>query len=107
MSSQRTGAARYWVLITGLVLVLGGLATLGIFLVAAGEQLTAQAAILASASAGLFTAGFVLLTRSAKRRGGLLDAAPTAAERVIYHAEHTANFRPRWPRGRGRLGGSP
>jgi hypothetical protein len=118
MSSQRAGAGRYSVLITGLVLVLGGVATLGIFLVAAGEHLGAQAAILASASAALFTAGFVLLARSAKRRGGLLDAEPTPAERVIYHAEHMAHFRPRWQRersmgaqrnnrGRGGLGGSP
>jgi hypothetical protein len=118
MSSQRAGAGRYSVLIAGLVLVLGGLATLGIFLVAAGEHLSAQAAILASATAGLFTAGFVLLIRSAKRRGGVLDAEPTAAERVIYDAEHRTHFRPRWRgdrsagaqrnnRGRGRLGGSP
>lgn len=95
MSSQRAGAGRYWVLISGLVLVLGGLATLGIFLVAAGEQLTAQAAILASASAALFIAGFVLLTRSAKRRGGLLDAEPTPAERVTYEVEHRPPVRRR------------
>jgi hypothetical protein len=96
MSSQRAGVGRYSVLVVGLILVLGGVATVGIFLVAAGEHLTAQAAILAAASAGLFSAGFVLITRSAKRRGGLLDAEPTASERVIYDAEHPTHFRPRF-----------
>lgn len=100
MSSQRAGVGRYSVLIVGLILVLGGVATLGIFLVAAGAHLAAQAAILALASAGLFTAGFVLLTRSAKRRGGLLAAEPTTAERVIYDAEHPTHFRPRFGRRR-------
>src|SRR5258705_12049519 len=94
MSSQRAGAGRYSVLIIGLVLVLGGVATLGPFLAAAGEHLTAQAAALALASVGLFLGGFVLLTRSAKRRGGVLDAEPTPAERVIYDAEHPTHFRP-------------
>lgn len=95
MSSQRAGAGRYTVLIVGLILVLGGVATLGTFLVAAGEHLTSQAAILASVSALCFIAGFVLLTRSAKRRGGVLDAEPTPAERVLYNAEHPTRFRPR------------
>jgi hypothetical protein len=95
MSSQRVGAGRYPVLIVGLLLVLGGVATLGTFLVAAGEHLMAQAGILALASALCFTAGFVLVTRSAKRRGGLLDAEPTPAERVMYDAEHRPHFRRR------------
>jgi hypothetical protein len=95
MSSQRVGAGRYSVLIVGLMLVLGGVAALGIFLVAAGEHLTAQAAILALASALCFTAGFVLVTRSAKRRGGVLDAEPTPAERLMYDAEHRPHFRRR------------
>ena len=98
MSSQRAGVGRYSVLIVGLMLVLGGVATLGIFLVAAGAHLTAQAAILALVSACLFTTGFVLLTRSVRRRGGLLDAEPTTAERAIYHAEHPTRFRPRFGR---------
>jgi hypothetical protein len=93
MSRQRAGAGRYAVLIVGLILVLGGVATLGVFLVAAGQHLTAQAAILASASAGLLIAGFVLLTRSANRRGGLLDAEPTTAERVSYDAQHPTHGR--------------
>jgi hypothetical protein len=95
MSSQRIGAGRYPVLIVGLLLVLGGVATLGTFLVAAGEHLTAQAAILGVASALCFTAGFVLVTRSAKRRGGLLDAEPTPAERVMYDVEHRPHVRRR------------
>jgi hypothetical protein len=96
MSSQRAGAGRYSALIIGLTLVLGGVATFGTFLVAAGEHLTAQAAILASASVALFIAGFVLLTRSARRRGGVLDAEPTPAERVTYDAEHPTHFLPAW-----------
>ena len=95
MSSQRAGAGRYPVLIVGLMLVLGGVATLGTFLVAEGEHLTAQAAILGAASALCFTAGFVLVTRSAKRRGGLLDAEPTPAERVTYDVEHRPHVRRR------------
>jgi hypothetical protein len=95
MSSQRAGAGRYSVLIVGLVLVLGGVAALGTSLVAAGEHLTAQASILASVSALCFLAGFVLLTRSAKRRGGVLGAEPTPAERVMYNAEYPSRFRPR------------
>jgi len=95
MSSQRVGAGRYRVLLVGLTLVLGGVASLGTFLVAAGEHLTAQAAIMALVSALCFSAGFVLLTRSAKRRGGLLDAQPTPAERVMYDAEHQPHFRRR------------
>jgi len=65
MSSQRPVPVGYSVLIIGLVLVLGGVATLGTILAAAGEHLTAQAAALALASVGLFLGGFVLLTRSA------------------------------------------
>ena len=42
------------------------------------------------------TAGFVLLTRSAKRRGGLFVAEPTPTERVIYEAEHSTHFRLPW-----------
>ena len=95
MSSQRVGAGRYRVLIAGLILVLGGVAMLGTFLVAAGEHLTAQEAILALVSTFCFTAGFVLLSRSAKRRGGVLDAEPTPAERLMYDAEH----RSRQPKG--------
>jgi hypothetical protein len=98
MSSQRAGVGRYFVLIVGLVLVLGGVATLAIFLVAAGEHLTAQAAIVALASVCLFTSGFVLLTRSVRRRGGLLDAEPTTAERAIYDAEHPRGVRLRFGR---------
>jgi hypothetical protein len=95
MSSQRVGAGRYPVLIAGLLLVLGGVATLGTFLVAAGEHLTAQAGILALASALCFTAGYVLVTRSAERRGGLLDAEPTPVERVMYDVEHRTHVRRR------------
>jgi hypothetical protein len=95
MSSQRVGVGRYPVLIVGLMLVLGGVATLGTFLVAAGEHLTAEAGILALASALCFTAGFVLVTRSVKRRGGLLDAEPTPAERVMYEVEHRPHVRRR------------
>ena len=95
MSSQRAGAGRYPVLIVGLMLVLGGVATLGTFLVAAGEHLTAGAGILALASALCFTAGFVLVTRAVKRRGGLLDAEPTPAERVTYEVEHRPHVRRR------------
>jgi hypothetical protein len=95
MSSQRVGAGRYPVLIVGLILVLGGVATFGTFLVAAGEHLTTQAAILALASALCFTSGFVLVTRSAKRRGGLLDAEPTRAERLMYDVEHRPHVRRR------------
>jgi hypothetical protein len=106
MSSQREGAGRYSVLFIGLVLVLGGLAAPGVFLVAAGEHLTAQAAILASVAIEFLGADFVLLTRSVKRRGGLLDAEPTAAERGVYDAEHAMHRRPRWRRDRpaGRSG---
>jgi hypothetical protein len=95
MSSQRAGAGRYPVLIVGLMLVLGGVATLGTFLVAAGEHLTAGAGILALASALCFTVGFVLVTRAVKRRGGLLDAEPTPAERVTYEVEHRPPVRRR------------
>jgi hypothetical protein len=95
MSSQRVGAGRYAVLIVGLILLLGGIATIGTFLVAAGEHLTAQAMILALASALCFTVGFVLITRSAKRRGGLLDAEHTPAERVVYDIEHRPSVRHR------------
>ena len=100
MSSQRGGVGRYSVLIVGLILVLGGVATLATFLAAAGAHLSAQAAILALASVCLFTVGFVLLTRSVRRRGGLLDATPTTAERATYHASHRA-------RGRSRFGRRP
>ena len=89
---------RYSVLIVGLMLVLGGVAALGIFLVAAGSHLGAQAAILALASVCLFTAGFVLLIRSVRRRGGLLDAAPTTAERDTYAAQHPTSVRSRFSR---------
>jgi hypothetical protein len=73
---------------SGLVVVLGGVAAFGVFLVAAGEGLAAQAVLLGSAAAACLTVGFVVLTRSAKRRGGLLRAQPTAAERHEYEVQH-------------------
>jgi hypothetical protein len=69
-------------------------AMLGSFLAAAGKHLTAQAVSFGSASAGCFGAGFFLLIRSVKRRGGLLDAEPTPAEPVTYNLEHLAQFHP-------------
>ena len=88
MSGQRSGIGRYAVTISGLVVVLAGVAALGVFLVAAGESLVAQAITLGLTAAACFAVGFVVLTRSAKRRGGLLDAEPTPAERRIYEAQH-------------------
>lgn len=77
--------------------VLCGVATLGSFLAAAGEHLTVQAVSLGSVSAGFFGAGFFLVMRSVKRRGGLLDARPTAAERVTYNLKHPTQFHPAKP----------
>ena len=94
MSGQRTGMGRYWVIIIGLVAVLCGVTTLGGFLAAAGEHLNAEAIALGSASAGCFGVGLLLLMRSVQRRGGLLDAQPTAAERVTYSREHPTRFHP-------------
>ena len=97
MSGQRTGIGRYSVIILGLLAVLCGVATLGSFLAAAGEHLTVQAVSLGSVSAGFFGAGFFLVMRSVKRCGGLLDAQPTAAERVTYNLKHPTQFHPAKP----------
>ena len=72
---------------------------LGGCLAAAGEHLTAQAVSSGSASAECFGADFFLLIRSVKRRGGLLDAEPTPAERVTYNLEPPYTVAPRKARG--------
>ena len=61
------------------------------------RTLTVQAVSLGSVSAGFFGAGFFLVMRSVKRRGGLLDAQPTAAERVTYNLKHPTQFHPAKP----------
>jgi hypothetical protein len=82
---------RYFVVITGLVLTLGGVAALALFLTAAGSGLGAQTVALAIATLVGLGGGMALLRASARRRGGMLDAEPTAGQRVTY-----------WARWRGR-----
>jgi hypothetical protein len=86
MASRRSGFGRYFVVITGLVLTLGGVAAAALFLTAAGEGLGAQAtAMLAATIIGL-GGGLYLLVASARWRGGMLEAAPTTAGRATYRS---------------------
>jgi ribosomal protein S9 len=84
MTSSRSGIGRYRVLFIGFVLVIGGVAALGCFLTAAGRHSTAGAIGLGIATALLLLTGFAILRVSARRRGGLLSAKPTRAERRVY-----------------------
>ena len=95
MANVRRGIGRDVVLMSGLVVVLGGVAAFGVFLVAAGEELAAQAVLLGSGAAACFAIGFVVLTRAAKRRGGMLSAEPTAAQRRAYRSRHRSRVRPK------------
>ena len=70
-------------IIVGLLLVLGGVAAVGVFLVAAGEGSIASAVILGLVAAGCLIGGISLASASARHRsgrGGLLSAQPTRAE---------------------------
>jgi len=79
---------RYFVVITGLVLTLGGVAALALFLTAAGAGFGLQAVALAVATIVGLGGGIALLMASARRRGGMLDAEPTAGERTTYWARY-------------------
>jgi hypothetical protein len=84
MTSSRSGIGRYRVIVVGLVLMVGGVAALGCFLTAAGDHSTTGAIVLGALAGVLFIGGFVLLRVSARRRGGVLSADPTPAERRVY-----------------------
>ncbi len=88
MARTRSGLGRYFVVVAGLVLTLGGVAAAALFITAAGEGLGAQAAALAVATIAGLGGGLLLLVISARRRGGMLDAEPTAAERTTYRARY-------------------
>jgi hypothetical protein len=84
MTSSRTGLGRYRIVLIGLVLLVGGVAAAGCFLTAAGRHSIAGALVL-GALAGIFLlTGVVILLRSARRRGGVLSAKPTKAQRRVY-----------------------
>jgi hypothetical protein len=83
IASARSGIARYPFIIVGLLLVLGGVAAVGVFLVAAGEGSIASAVILGLVAARYLIGGISLASASARRRrgrGGLLSAEPTRAD---------------------------
>ena len=74
---------RYFVIIIGLVLTLGGVACLALFLTAAGAGAGLHAVVLAIATLAGLGGGMTLLTLSARRRGGM-----TPAERRTYWARY-------------------
>jgi hypothetical protein len=84
VTSSRSGIGRYRVVLIGFVLVVGGVAALGCFLTAAGRHSTAGAVALAISAGLLLLTGFVMLRMSVRRRGGLLSAKPTRAQRRVY-----------------------
>jgi hypothetical protein len=84
----RSGLGRYFVVITGLVLTLGGVAAAALFLTAAGQGLGAQSGALAVATLVGLGGGLYLLVASARRRGGMLDSEPTTAERRTYWSRY-------------------
>jgi hypothetical protein len=88
VAKTRSGVGRYFVIIIGLVLTLGGVACLALFLTAAGAGAGLQAVVLAIATLAGLGGGMTLLTLSARRRGGMLDADPTPAERRTYWARY-------------------
>ena len=91
-ASARSGIARYPFIIVGLLLVLGGVAAVGVFLVAAAEGSIASGVILGLLAAGCLIGGSSLASASARRRGGgrggLSSAEPTRAQRRQYRLEH-------------------
>ena len=88
MARARSGLGRYFVVITGLVLTLGGVAGLALFITAAGEGLGAHAIALAVATIAGLGGGMALLIVSARRRGGMLDAEATPGQRATYWARY-------------------
>jgi hypothetical protein len=84
MTSRRPGIARYRIVLIGLVLVIGGVAAAGCFLTAAGRHSIAGALVLGALAGIISLTGVVMLWASARRRGGLLSAKPTAAQRRVY-----------------------
>lgn len=88
MASSRSGIAQYRFIFVGVLLVFGGLAALGVFLVAAGEGSIAPTVILGLVAAGCLIGGISLVAASARRRGGLLSAEPTRAERRQYRLQY-------------------
>jgi hypothetical protein len=88
MARARSGVGRYFVVITGLVLTLAGVAALALFLSAAGAGAGMRAVALGVAAVIGLGGGIALLTMSARRRGGMLDDEPTTGERVTYWEQH-------------------
>jgi len=84
MTSNRSGIARYRAVLIGLVLVIGGVAAAGCVLTAAGRHSIAGAIVLGVLAGVILLTGVVMLWASARRRGGLLSAKPTAAQRRVY-----------------------
>ena len=75
---------------SSLVFSWGGVAAVGVFLVAAAEGSIASAVILGLVAAGCLIGGISLASAGARRRGGrggLLSAEPTLAERRQYRLE--------------------
>jgi predicted membrane-bound spermidine synthase len=91
----RSGLGRYFVIVTGLVLTLGGVAAAALFLTSAGEGLVAQAVIMGAATIAGLGGGMALLVASARRRGGMLTAEPTGVERATYWARYRSRWRGR------------
>lgn len=93
MSSGRRGLGRDRVVYAGVVLVLGGIAALGTFLVAAGSGSAAGALTLGLVALACLAGGVTLVRSSARRRGGLLSADPTAAQRRRYRRTYRRPYR--------------
>jgi hypothetical protein len=72
----------------GLLLLLGGMAAVGIFLSAAGAHSLTMTVVFGVVMAVCFTVGCGVLTVSARRRGGVLNARPTRAEHRNYRARY-------------------
>lgn len=93
MSSGRKGLGRYRIVYAGVVLVLGGVAALGTFLVAAGSGSAAGALTLGLVALTCLAGGATLVRASARRRGGVLSADPTAAQRRRYRRTYRRAYR--------------
>jgi hypothetical protein len=93
MSSGRSGLGRYRIVYAGVVLVLGGVAALGMFLVAAGNGSVAGALTLGLVALACLAGGATLVRVSARRRGGVLSADPTSAQRRRYRRTYRGPYR--------------
>ena len=90
MSSKRWGWTRHIAVLGGLEMIFAAVASIGIFLTAAGLGYISGAVAIGITALALFVIGALLLRQTSQRNqgGGLLDRRRTTLRKRIYRAQY-------------------